>query len=149
MCIYLFYQIRKTRRNRKAREEHSTQPAERVQAKQESPCEHQLADAVKGSGDGVLNNTILGLEHQQRPVEQRGSTHCPECIAEKKRARIYRLKILVSLVMANIMAAMDLTIIATALPTIASHFCKSGTQRVSHLLLANRFKLHSHSSIGS
>jgi hypothetical protein len=122
MCIYLFYQIRKTRRNRKAREEH-TQPAERVQAKQESLCEHQLADAAKGD-DGVLNSTMPGLEHQQRPVEQRGSTHCPECIVEKKRARVYRLKILISLVMANMMASMDLTIIATALPTIASHFCK-------------------------
>jgi hypothetical protein len=127
MCIYLFYHIRKTRRNRKAREEHSTQPAEPVQAKQEPLCEHQLADAAKGSGDGVLNSTMPGLEHQQRPVEQRGSSHCLECIAEKKRARIYRSKVLVSLVMANIMAAMDLTIIATALPTIASHFCKSGT----------------------
>ena len=123
MCIYLFYKIRKTRRNRKAREEH-TQPAERVQAKQESLCEHQLADAAKGSDDGVLNSTMPGLEHQQRPVEQRGSTHCPECIAEKKRAQIYRWKVLVSLAMVNIMGSMDLTIIATALPTIASHFCK-------------------------
>jgi hypothetical protein len=126
MCIYLFYQIRKTRRNRKARKEH-TQPAERVQAKQESLCEHQLADAAQDSDNGVFKSTMPGLEHQQRPVEQRGSTHCPECIAEKKRAKIYRWKVLVSLVMANIMAAMDLTIIATALPTIASHFCKPGT----------------------
>jgi hypothetical protein len=124
MCIYLFYQIRKARRNRRAREH--TQPAERVQAKQakqESLCEHQLADAAKGSDDGVLNSTMPGLEHQQR---QRGSRHCPECIAEKKRAKVYRWKILLSLVLANAMAAMDLTIIATALPTIASHFCKSG-----------------------
>jgi hypothetical protein len=117
MCIYLFYQIRKARRNRRAREH--TQPAERVQAKQESLCEHQLADAAKGSDDG----TMPSLEHQQR---QRGSRHCPECIAEKKRAKVYRWKILLSLVLANAMAAMDLTIIATALPTIASHFCKSG-----------------------
>jgi hypothetical protein len=140
MCIYLFYKIRKTRRNRRAREEH-TQPTERVQAKQESLCEHQLADAAKGSVDGVLNSPMPGLEHQQMRVEQHGSTHCPECIAEKKRARIYRWKIIVSLVMANIMASME--------PTIASHFCKSSTQRVSRRRLANRFKLHSHSSIGS
>jgi hypothetical protein len=125
MCIYLFYKIRKTRRNRRAREEH-TQPAERIPAKQKSPCEHQLADAAKGSDDGVLNSTTPGLENQQQ-VEQRGSTHSPECIAEKKRARIYRWKVLLSLVLANIMGSMDLTIIATALPTIASHFCKSGT----------------------
>ena len=129
MCIYLFYQIRKTRRNRRAREEHSsTQPAECVQAKQtkqKSLCEHQLANAAKGTDDGVLNSTTPGLEDQQKRVEQRDSTHCPECIAEKKRARIYRSKILLSLVMVNIMASMDLTIIATALPTIASHFCKS------------------------
>ena len=126
MCIYLFYQIRKTRRNRRAREEH-TQPTERVQAKQtkqKSLCEHQLADAAKGTDDGVLNGTIPGSEDQQRRVEQRGSTDCLECTAEKKRARIYRWKVLLSLVMANMMGSMDLTIIATALPTIASHFCK-------------------------
>jgi hypothetical protein len=131
MCIYLFYQIRKARRNRRAREEHSTtQPAERVQAKQtkqKALCEHQLANAAKATDDGVLNSTIpSSLEDQQRRVEQRGSTHCQECIAEKKRARIYRWKVLLSLVLVNIMASMDLTIIATALPTIASHFCKSG-----------------------
>jgi hypothetical protein len=123
MCIYLFYRIRKARRNRREREEHN-QPVERVQAKQESPCEHQLADAAKGSDDGVLNSTVPAVKHRQRRVEQRGSRHCPECIAEKKRARIYRWKVLLSLVLANMMASMDLTIIATALPTIASHFCK-------------------------
>src|SRR3954452_8913003 len=103
MCIYLFYKIRKTRRNRRVREEH-TQPIERVQGKQELLCEHQLADAAKGSVDGV------GLEYQQMRVEQRGSTHCPECIAERRSAPGYRWKIMVSLVMANIMASMDLTI---------------------------------------
>jgi hypothetical protein len=134
MCIYLFFRLRKARRNRNARRVHS-QPDESRQAKHEPLCEHQLADAGKTNEDGVLDSTNPGLER----VEQRGSKHCPECIAAKRRASVYRWKVLLTLVMPNIMASMDLTIIATALPTIASHFCKSARQYASQILLANCF----------
>lgn len=123
MCIYLFFQIRKWRRNRNALNVH-TQRDELRQTKKDPLCEHQLANASKANDTGVLDCKGPGLEHQQGPVEQRASDQCPECIAMKKRARAYRWKLIVSLVIPNIMASMDLTIIATALPTIASHFCK-------------------------
>jgi hypothetical protein len=60
--------------------------------------------------------------HKQPDLKGHGSKQCPQCRAEEKRATIYRWKVLVSLLVPNIMASMDLTIIATALPTIASHF---------------------------
>jgi hypothetical protein len=44
---------------------------------------------------------------------------------EKKRRRIYRLKLMISLFPAGFLAAADTTIVATALTTIASHFSKS------------------------
>jgi hypothetical protein len=124
MCIYLFYQIRKWRRNRNARNVH-TQSEERRQVKQDPLCEHQLADAARVNNNGVVAGTHNGLKHEQPHVRRHGPKRCSECMADKKRARVYRWKVLVSLVIPNIMASMDLTIIATALPIIASHFCES------------------------
>ena len=132
MCIYLFYQLRKRRRSRRARQG-QTQPDEIRQTKQDPPCEHQLADAAK-INDGFLNSGTPSGEQEQVAVQQRGSKHCPECKAEKKRAAIYRWKVTLALVVPNIMGSMDLTIIATALPTIASHFCKFGSHHGSCLL---------------
>lgn len=135
MCIYLFYRLRKWRRNHNA----PRVPAEREQRrniKQRPLCEHQLADAARVKDDGAISGTSPGLDHTQPNVEERGSEPCPECTAAKKRAKIYRWKVILSLLIPNIMASMDLTIIATALPTIASHFCKL-RQHVSHILPAN------------
>jgi hypothetical protein len=135
MCIYLFYQLRKWRRNHNA----PRVPAGREQrrnTKQRPLCEHQLADAARVKDDGALSGTSPGLDHRQANVEERGSEPCPECTAEKKRAKMYRWKVILSLLIPNIMASMDLTIIATALPTIASHFCKR-RQHVSQILPAH------------
>ncbi|KAL5044313.1 hypothetical protein BDW71DRAFT_186362 [Aspergillus fruticulosus] len=46
----------------------------------------------------------------------------PEAEAEKKRRRIYRLKLVCALFMPYFLATIDLTIVATAVPFIASHF---------------------------
>ena len=137
MCIYLFYQYRKRRRTRIARAA-QTQPNQPTQTKQNTPCEHQLAGAAAKANDGVLDTANSGLEVREVGVGPCGPKHCPECRAEKKRATIYRWKVTIALVVPNIMAAMDMTIIATALPTIASHFCKSVTQynQVRSLLIA-------------
>ncbi|KIW66967.1 hypothetical protein PV04_06247 [Phialophora macrospora] len=47
---------------------------------------------------------------------------CPQCTQEKSRARKYRWKLLLCLTPAFFVASLDLTIVATALPQIASHF---------------------------
>jgi len=49
---------------------------------------------------------------------------CPSRITEKSRARKYRWKLVLCLMPAFLVASLDLTIIATALPQIASHFDK-------------------------
>ena len=42
--------------------------------------------------------------------------------AEKKRRRVYRWKLILALLLPNFLAAVDITIVAPALPTIASTF---------------------------
>jgi hypothetical protein len=103
-------------------EEEKQQQEER---KQVALCEHKLA---AGNGvtatNGVTGDGAVHSNHGQTAIsdDERGPKHCPECINEKKRARHYRRKVLFSLLIPNLMASMDLTIIETALPTIASHF---------------------------
>ncbi|CEL11181.1 hypothetical protein ASPCAL14284 [Aspergillus calidoustus] len=46
----------------------------------------------------------------------------PELEAEKRRRRIYRWKLITSLFLPYMLATIDLTIVATAVPFIASHF---------------------------
>lgn len=125
MCIYLVYRIRKWHTGDNARTLH-TPEEESPQVKQDPLCEHQLAHGTEGSNEGMVGGDIQpNPGHKQPPpMEQAGSKHCPACTAEKKSARVYRWKVIVSLLIPNIMASMDLTIVATALPTIASHFCQ-------------------------
>ncbi|KIX02473.1 uncharacterized protein Z518_08414 [Rhinocladiella mackenziei CBS 650.93] len=49
---------------------------------------------------------------------------CPQCSQEKSTARTYRWKLLLCLQPAFLVASLDLTIVATALPEISSHFNK-------------------------
>ncbi|EXJ80954.1 hypothetical protein A1O3_07242 [Capronia epimyces CBS 606.96] len=49
---------------------------------------------------------------------------CPQCAQEKRAARKYRWKLLFCLLPAFFVSSLDLTIVATALPEIASHFDK-------------------------
>lgn len=48
-----------------------------------------------------------------------------EAEAEKRRRRVYRLKLVCALFMPYFLATIDLTIVATAVPFIASHFSTS------------------------
>jgi hypothetical protein len=88
-------------------------------------CEHQLATA---NGTNPLNGGAASDEkapesrYRHIPDEKRGPKNCPECIAEKKQGQKYRWKLILSLLIPNMMASMDLTITASALPIIASHF---------------------------
>jgi hypothetical protein len=47
---------------------------------------------------------------------------CSECKAEKTKRRRYRAKLMIALFPSAFLAAVDTTIVATALTTIASHF---------------------------
>ncbi|KAL4966515.1 putative MFS multidrug transporter [Aspergillus stella-maris] len=56
----------------------------------------------------------------QKKLEKTSTT--PEEKAEKRRRRIYRLKLIGALFMPYLLATLDLTIVATSVPFIASHF---------------------------
>jgi hypothetical protein len=117
------------------------QKQQQKKCKQVALCEHQLAacngaTATNGVTDGgAVHEKSLNSNHGQIVIsdDERGPKHCPECINEKKRARHYRRKIIFSLLIPNLMASMDLTIIATALPTIASHFSQCPKKQIRRL----------------
>ena len=68
------------------------------------------------AGSNVENaDTLVAAAQVQR---------CEICVREKRAARKYRWKMLFCLLPAFVVSTMDLTIIATALPFIASHFSK-------------------------
>lgn len=62
---------------------------------------------------------VLPSDDSQRPLQEKPS---PEVEAEKRRMRIYRWKLIGSLFLPYLLASIDLTIVATAVPFIASHF---------------------------
>ncbi len=105
-----------------------SQSKEQNNPKKSALCEHQLTAINVATSGGVLNEKEPSTEHQQIPGDERGPKHCPECIKEKKSASHYRWKLILSLLIPNMMASMDATITATALPTIASHFSKFKTR---------------------
>ncbi|KAL4974592.1 major facilitator superfamily domain-containing protein [Aspergillus desertorum] len=69
--------------------------------------------------DVQYDDSILALSNTPALHEKIIS---PEAEAEKKRRRIYRLKLVCALFMPYFLATIDLTIVATAVPFIASHF---------------------------
>lgn len=125
MSFFLFrYLYRKAKAKNRDGPQGPSQSKEQKQPKEIALCEHQLAATNGAKNDGVLSEKDPSVEHQQIPDDQRGPKHCPECIKEEKFATKYRWKLIISLLIPNMMASMDLTIVATALPTIASHFSK-------------------------
>jgi hypothetical protein len=108
--------------------EHKQQQKKR---KQDALCEHLLA-ACKGvtttstvNDDGAVHEKSLSSNYGQTIIsdDECGPKHCPQCINEKNRARHYRRKIMLSLLIPNLMASMDLTIISTALPIWTARKC--------------------------
>jgi hypothetical protein len=126
MCVIIFRSIYRRVKNRNGPQQ-PKRSKEQKQPKEVALCEHQLVTTNVSNIDTVLNEKAPDAIHQRIPDAKRGPKHCPECIAEEKRARIYRWKLILSLLIPNMMATMDLTITATALPTIASHFSKSSS----------------------
>ena len=138
MCLILFRYIYKRRKNRDG-PQRPERTKEQKKPNEVPLCEHQLAATNGVKSDGVFddknspNSDAAQVDDekssspstQQITDDKRGPKNCPECIAEKKRATVYRWKLILSLLLPNMMASIDLTIVATALPTIASHFSES------------------------
>jgi hypothetical protein len=63
--------------------------------------------------------------HTNSNISKAPKKDCAQCKLEKSAARKYRWKLLFCLLPAFFDASLDLTIVATALPQIASHFGES------------------------
>ncbi|KAL4863960.1 hypothetical protein BDV12DRAFT_201603 [Aspergillus spectabilis] len=68
-----------------------------------------------------LGNPLSSSEASSQPLPEKQRVS-PEDQAKKRRRRIYRWKLILSLFMPYLLASIDLTIVATAVPFIASHF---------------------------
>jgi hypothetical protein len=83
------------------------------------PCHHELAGAYLRD---------LQIKAPTNPTSQaslsqtRNPKTCTLCIQERKDARKYRWKLIIGILLPYLLASLDLTVVATALPFIASHF---------------------------
>ncbi|PGH06906.1 hypothetical protein GX51_02151 [Blastomyces parvus] len=126
----LYYFIKKQIRARRRPEER----ADRAE-KQKRPCRHQRRNQTQeteldpGSFDESGNqhdpasaNLLSAPNPAQEQVPSNGP--CEKCKQEKRNARVYRSKLIAGLVFPYFLASVDLTIVASAMPFIASHFNK-------------------------
>lgn len=130
---------------KKRREENqpSSEPAVHSEKHNEKKlCSHRLGSQSQTSTSPLLSNTSKQtyihpeagpLEPQQAEasleladLNQRSqiqaSGPCELCKKEKHNARVYRWKLIAGLLLPYFLASVDLTIVAAALPFIASHF---------------------------
>ncbi|KAI1497026.1 major facilitator superfamily domain-containing protein [Biscogniauxia marginata] len=80
--------------------------------KLEPPCAHEPNETTQDESNGYL--AVDEPDGRQQP--------CPQCKAEKKALRTYRWKLILGLLLPYALQALDVTIIASALPTIAHYF---------------------------
>jgi hypothetical protein len=73
-------------------------------------------------GNATSKDEKQKKEKQCQHVKASLNGKCEICAAEKSAARKYRWKLLLLLLPGFFVASLDLTIVATALPFIASHF---------------------------
>ncbi|KAB8233663.1 putative MFS multidrug transporter [Aspergillus alliaceus] len=92
-------------------------------------CPHsrpfQVELASRGSAEYHRTTTASTTEEDRVLVSQdlpKGNEKCHACKKQKYDARVYRWKLIAGLSLPFILATLDLTIVATALPSIASHF---------------------------
>ncbi|KAF7586337.1 hypothetical protein BBP40_009047 [Aspergillus hancockii] len=79
------------------------------------------AEDARASQGTASTTEDRGLVPQGVPE---GEDKCQTCRMQKRDARVYRWKLIGGLSLPFILATLDLTIVATALPSIASHFNK-------------------------
>ena len=92
------------------------------------PAEAQpQPQAQTGTTATPTEGSISSIPISSKPAPTnapRKAKPCAQCTEEKSRTRKYRWKLLICLLPAFFVASLDLTIVATALPQIASHFDK-------------------------
>lgn len=98
----------------------------RTKTKDKKPCRHQF-QLQRLSTTGILkpsqeNGRPWSNVPHGRTIESLGP--CAKCKREKHDSRVYRWKLIGGLLVPYFLASVDLTIVAAALPFLASHFSK-------------------------
>ncbi|KAL2379198.1 hypothetical protein RJZ90_005461 [Blastomyces dermatitidis] len=129
----LYYFIIKKQFRARQHPEERADKAEK--AKQKRPCRHQRRNQIQAteldpvpfdeSGnqhDPTSANLLSSPDPAHEQIPSNGP--CEKCKKEKHDARVYRSKLIAGLVFPYFLASVDLTIVASAMPFIASHFNK-------------------------
>ncbi|KAL2864021.1 putative MFS multidrug transporter [Aspergillus lucknowensis] len=90
-----------------------------AKAQADIPLDNQLPNPYERIS---LQDASALLASDPGPAAQEKTASSPEIAAEKRRRRVYRWKLIGSLFLPYMLATIDLTIVATAVPFIASHF---------------------------
>lgn len=96
------------------------------------PCSHQLrarnetigsAGVFRDLGQSDLNApSQIQLKSSSQNDSQKPQDSCQICKKKNHDSRVYRWKLVCGLFLPYVLASLDLTIVASALPFIASHF---------------------------
>ncbi|KIW32306.1 uncharacterized protein PV07_03860 [Cladophialophora immunda] len=92
--------------------------AYRARKAAEAQAQNQISTTPRLESSSAPNNPKPPTNNPKK------TKPCAQCVQEKSKARKYRWKLLFCLLPAFFVSSLDLTIVATALPQIASHFNK-------------------------
>lgn len=109
--IYSFY-----KKQRAGREGSQDEKAMNTHKSSSKPCAHRQPEApvLTGSSETNKSNNIEGVSSS--------TGDCAACRTQKRAERNYRLKVIGGLILPFALTSLDTTIIAGALPFIASDF---------------------------
>ncbi|KAF4161425.1 hypothetical protein CNMCM6936_003506 [Aspergillus lentulus] len=96
---------------------------------QKPRCQHRLqsSQAAAAADDGLSTERTSIKTEDQHILPQSApddDAKCHLCQQQQRHDRIYRWKLICGLTLPYILSTLDLTIVATAVPSIASHFNK-------------------------
>ncbi|OAX79319.1 hypothetical protein ACJ72_06365 [Emergomyces africanus] len=107
---------------------------ESEKARNKRPCRHQRNQSPNTELDSVrldeagehdpANKTLLSAPYPAPEPSHHPNGPCLKCKKDKHDARVYRSKLIAGLIFPYFLASIDLTIVASAMPFIASHFNK-------------------------
>lgn len=98
----------------------------------QKPCRHQLRQAQnlvlqpspneENQSDDIVAEGSVQTMVPKTEGDEESLGPCSQCKKEKHDKRVYRWKLITGLLLPYFLASVDLTIVAAALPFIASHF---------------------------
>ncbi|KKK13292.1 hypothetical protein AOCH_003610 [Aspergillus ochraceoroseus] len=123
MAYYLYKKIKASREASKA------QPSNPLSNETKPACPHvaqsrhaQVFNPTEGNElRDLASISLTGAPRESQPPRS-STSECAFCKEEVRRRRIYRWKVILGLFLPYMLATIDLTIVATAVPSIASHF---------------------------